>query len=151
MTPQEFVDQELRNINEIFESRQEIWPVVVLVKDDQRFQIPVKWNNAAHKDVIAQGIKDLVKKSEPDVVVYMGEAWMTRTESVADRMPIPGRKPERFGIVLVQIEFKSGEKFGNYAKIMRNGADAHLNRFKSIKNDLSANRFMDFYPIKTIT
>src|SRR6516225_4205769 len=85
MEPREFVEQELALIRQVFEMQKEIYPMVILVKDDRRFQMPVYFHSSAQKDIVAQGIKDLVKKSEPDVVVYMAEAWVKFIKNKEDR------------------------------------------------------------------
>jgi hypothetical protein len=151
--PKEFVDHELRLIEATFEQSKQILPMVVLVKEDQRFIIPVQYENDAHKDILSQGIKDLVKKSEPDVVIYMAEAWSIDYKhlrnSVLNKLPLPrpSLHPNREEIVIVQIEFKTGEKYGCQAKILRNQQEPRLDKFTTIKADMSMGRFMDFFPI----
>src|ERR1700758_3695723 len=87
-TPKDFVDIELKIINKIFEFQKEIYPMVVLIKDDKRYQIPVQYSSSAQKDIISQGIKDLVKTSEPDIVVYVAEAWTKVIQTKLDRLPV---------------------------------------------------------------
>lgn len=150
MTPRELVEMELQIINLMFEERQEIYPLVIFIKDDQRFGIPAAAENNVHKDIIEQGIKDLVKKSQPDIVIYMAEAWVVIVKNKADRLPIlpPRENPDRLEIVLVQIEFKTGEKFSCDAEILRNGDIAKLNKFNIQDGGVSMGRFMDFFPPK---
>lgn len=147
MEPREFVDQELILIRQIFDHLKEIYPMAILVKDDNRYQIPVTFQNNAHKDIVSQGIKDLVKKSEPDVVIYIAEAWMLAVTSKFDRLPIPSQHPDRIEIVAVQIEFKTGEKFGCHAKILRKNGQPRLDKFEVLRDDTSMGRFCDFFPI----
>ena len=150
MEPREFVDQELKVIEEIFRVQKEIYPMVVLVKDNDRYQIPISYQNTAHKDIVSQGIKDLVKKSEPDIVIYVAEAWAKILNSKEDRIPLAGisTDPNRYEIIIVQIEFKSGEKFGAEARIIRESGDVKLAPFRIMDTNHSMGRFVDFFPIK---
>src|SRR5260370_3136367 len=86
MEPRQFVDQELKFITEIFNIQKEVYPMVILLKDDNRYQVPVNFANNARKDIISQGIKDLVKKSEPDVVIFVAEAWVKFIKQKFDRL-----------------------------------------------------------------
>jgi hypothetical protein len=147
MEQHEFIEQELKIVSHMFDVQKAIYPMAVLVKDDTRYQIPVTFQNNAHKDIVSQGIKDLVKKSEPDVVVYVAEAWMLAITSTSDRLPIPSRHPDRIEIVAVQIEFKTGEKFGCQARILRGNGQPRLDKFEVLRDDTSMGRFCDFFPI----
>lgn len=148
LEPKDFVDIELKIINMMFEAQKEIYPMVVLIKDDKRFQVPVSYSNSAHKDIVSQGIKDLVRTSDPDVVVYVAEAWTKVIQGKLDRLPTNiAQDPERIEIVTVQIEFKTGEKYGCSAQILRDGVP-HLSKFEVNPFDLSFGRFTDFFPIK---
>jgi hypothetical protein len=150
MEPREFVDQELNLISATFAVQKGLNPMVVLIKDDQRYAIPVQYQNAAHKDIVSQGIKDLVKTSQPDIVVYMAEAWIKIIKGRLDRLP-ESIHPEDFHkeeIVAVQIEFKSGEKFGCEAKILRDKGIPRLDKFEIRSSDYTLGRFVDFFPIK---
>jgi hypothetical protein len=151
MEPREFVEHELQVINTLFSMQKEVYPTVILVKNDKRYQIPVHYSNAAHKDIVSQGIKDLVKKAEPDIVVYVSEAWMKVIRNKQDRLPWNlANDPDRIEIVIVQIEFKTGEKFGCQAKIIRDDGPPHLNKFEINKDDFSMGRFVDFFPVKRL-
>jgi hypothetical protein len=149
MEPREFVDIELKLIQRLFSIQKEVYPMVVLVKNDDRYQIPVQFQNAAHKDIVSQGIKDLVKRSEPDVVIYMAEAWVKVIKTKFDRIitSITPADLEKFEIVCVQIEFKSGEKYSAEAKIIREDRKVKLEPFEFMNVDMSMGRFMDFFPI----
>lgn len=152
MEPREFVDQELKIIEGIFFARKQINPMVILIKDDRRYPMPVDYQNTAHKEIVSQGIKDLVKRSEPDVVVYMAEAWTKFIRGNIDRIPtsILPSDLDKEEIVAVQIEFKSGEKFGAEARIIREGRNVHLGPFRILNADLSMGRFVDFFPVKRV-
>jgi hypothetical protein len=150
MEPRELVELELKLIIRMFEIQKEIYPMVVLVKDDKRYQVPVHYENTAHKDIVSQGIKDLVKKSEPDIVVYIAEAWTKVITSKLDRLPasISPSDPDRIEVVIAQIEFKTGEKFGCQAKILTRDTIRQLDKFEIMDTDRSMGRFVDFFPIK---
>jgi hypothetical protein len=152
MEPRDFVSNELKIIEQMFNIQKEIYPMVVLIKNDERFNVPVSYKNTAHKDIVSQGIKDLVKGSEPDIVIYMAEAWTKIIKDKLDRIPtgIASNDPDKYEIIVVQIEFKSGEKFGAEAKIIREGEKAHLDSFKLMDADFSMGRFVDFFPIKRV-
>ena len=121
MEPREFVEMELKVLHELFDAQKEIYPMVVIIKGDNRYQVPVHYENAAHKDIVAQGIKDLVKRSEPDIVIYVAEAWTKVIRNKFDRIGggIYAHDPDKYEIVVVQIEFKTGEKFECEAKILK--------------------------------
>jgi hypothetical protein len=152
MEPREFVDKELQIIGIMFKTQKEIYPMVVLIKDNERFQIPFSYKNAAHKEIVSQGIKDLVKKSEPDVVVFMAEAWSKIIKDKLDRIPlgISPNDPDKHEILIVQIEFQSGEKFSAEAQIIREGQETHLAPFMYADSSMSMGGFMDFFPIKRV-
>jgi hypothetical protein len=152
MEPREFVNQELKIIEGIFFARKQINPMVILIKDDRRYPMPVNYQNTAHKEIVSQGIKDLVKRSEPDVVVYMAEAWTKFIRGNLDRLPtsILPTDLDKEEIIAVQIEFKSGEKFGAEARIIREGNRAYLEPFKVLDASLSMGRFVDFFPVRRI-
>lgn len=149
MEPREFVDQELKIIEGIFFARKQINPMVILIKDDRRYPMPVSYQNTAHKEIVSQGIKDLVKRSEPDVVVYMAEAWTKFIKNNLDRIPtsILPSDLDKEEIIAVQIEFKSGEKFGAEARIIREGKNIHLGPFRVVDAMWSMGRFVDFFPV----
>jgi hypothetical protein len=150
MEPREFVETELKVIHQLFDEMKEIYPMVVIVKDDKRYQVPVSYKTSAHKDIVSQGIKDLVKRSDPDIVIYVAEAWTKVIRDKMDRIPvaISAMDPDKYEIVVVQIEFRSGEKFGCEAKIFTEGSKRWLDKFEFIQSDFSMGRFVDFFPIK---
>ena len=149
MEPREFVDQELSLIAATFAIQKVIEPMVVLVKDDKRYAVPVHYQNSAHKDIVSQGIKDLVKNSDPDVVVYMAEAYTKVIKGKPGVIParILPSDLEAIEIVTVQIEFRTGEKYGCDAQIKRDKGITRLEKFEINNTDKSFGRFMDFFPI----
>lgn len=140
------VEYELSLITQLFDHQKEIYPFVVLVKEERRYQIPANTSNAANKDIVSQGIKDLIKKTQPDLVVYCAEAWMNVVTDKLDRIK-KQFQTEHIEIVLVHIEYKTGEKFGRAARIKRNGQSARLAKFQPMGDDLTQGRFMDFFPV----
>lgn len=152
MEPREFVDKELKMVELMFIAQKEIYPMVTLIKENERHPMPVSYRNAAHKDIVSQGIKDLVKKFEPDVVVYMAEAWTKIIKDKFDRIPIAiaADDPDKYEILCVQIEFKTGEKFGAEAKIIRAENKVHLEPFTVKESDWTMGRFVDFFPVKRV-
>jgi hypothetical protein len=149
MDPREFVDQELSLISAMFAIQKVVKPMVVLIKDDKRFAVPVYYQNIAHKEIVAQGIKDLVKNSEPDVVIYMAEARTKIIQGITSELPssISPHDPQAWEIVNVQIEFRTGEKFGCDAKINRDQGITRLEKFEVHDATRSIGRFADFFPI----
>jgi hypothetical protein len=151
MIPREFVDKELKIVNFMFNQLKEISPMFVLCKNDDRFQIPARFNSQVHKEIILQGIKDLVKKSEPDIVVFMAEAWVTIVKEGLDGTVIPGSVQNRVEILMVAIEFKTGEKYGCEAKIIREeNKPPRLEQFEVYDSRLSMGNFCDFFPAKRL-
>jgi len=149
MTPKEFVDQELSLISAMFAVQRVIEPMAVLIKDDQRFGVNAYYENDAHKEIVSQGIKDLVKRSDPDVVVYMAEAYTKVIKGKPGKIPsrILPSDLEAIEIVTVQIEFRTGEKYGCDAKIYRDQNIPRLGIFEIHQTDMTFGRFMDFFPI----
>jgi hypothetical protein len=122
--------------------------MIVLIKNDQRTAIPVEFHGDAHKDMMSQGIKDLVKRSEPDIVIYSAEAWaLTVKEYEEGVTPRPTNHPDRIEVVIARIEFKTGEKYDCQAKILREKGEARLNKFEVLPGGMSMGRFVDFFPI----
>ena len=151
--PNKFVEQELAVISYMFTQQKEIYPMITLVKDGKRFPIPLHYRDDEQKEIVSIGIKTLVKDKEPDVVIYIAEAWDIIIKNKMDRLdfiPRPTYHPDRVEQVIAQIEFKTGEKYGCYANIIRDGPMPRLEKF--IMNDNSRNmsmgRFCDFYPIE---
>ena len=151
--PNKFVEQELAVIKYMFSQQKEIYPMVTLIEGDKRFPIPLHYRDDEQKDIVSIGIKNLVKERKPDAVVYIAEAWAVIIKDKTDRLdfiPRPTYHPDRIEQVIAQIEFKTGEKFGCYANIIRDGPIPRLEKF--VTNDYSRNmsmgRFCDFFPIK---
>jgi hypothetical protein len=143
-----FVDQELMLVNKIFNDLKEIRPMAILIKDNHRVCIPTHHANDAQKDIVSQGIKELVKRSEPDTVVFMNEGWMVQMKGQVDLDIKPSLHADRIEVVIVQIEFKTGEKFGCIADIIRDGKEAKLGKFDITHDQSSMGRFVDFFPPK---
>jgi hypothetical protein len=150
MEPREFVDLELKLLHQIFDIQQEIYPMAILVKDGKRFQVPVNYSNTAHKEIVAQGIKDLVKKSDPEIVIYVAEAWAKVIRDKFDRLEVgvSVHDPDKYEIVVVQIEFKTGEKFGAEARITMYEGKRLLKDWEVVDAYSSMGRFVDFFPTK---
>jgi hypothetical protein len=149
MTPSEFVTQELGFIEKTFNQFNVLSPMVVFVKDNRRTIIAAEFHNDAHKDMVSEGIKELVKRAEPDVVIYSAEAWMIVAKEYKEGVTIrPSYHPDRIEIVTARIEFKTGEKYDCSAKILREKGKAWLDKF-DINPDggMSMGRFVDFYPV----
>jgi hypothetical protein len=149
MNTQEILEQELKNIEDHFKAAKEIYPTVIMIKDDNRFLFPASSQSSVQKDIVSQGIKDLVKKSDPDVVIYFAEAWMAPIRMKQDRLIPISRADDKVEILLVHIEFKTGEKYSRLAHILRNGPEAKLSSFENLGVDLTSGRFMDFFPHTT--
>ena len=148
MEPLEFVQQELESIRHIFDIQKELYPMIILIKDDNRYQVPIVFHSSAQKDIVAQGIKDLVKKAKPDIVVYMAEAWVKFIRNKEDRLPAYTMDPNKMETLEVQIEFSTGEKYSCEAIIDRKPGHTRLLPFEISNNDYIMGRFIDFFPIK---
>lgn len=146
MTPKEFVDFELRIVENVFNKAQVLHPMVVFVKDNLRSIITAEFRNDAHKDVLSQGIKELVKKADPDIVIYSCEAWAVNVKDPNEDTQ-PAYHPNRSEVAVVRIEFKTGEKYDCQAKILRQKGQARLDKFEVLPGGLSMGRFVDFFPI----
>jgi hypothetical protein len=149
MEPREFVDQELSLVAAMFAVQKAIDPMAVLIKDDQRYPVNAHYESDAHKAIVSQGIKDLVKRSDPDVVVYMAEAYIKVIKGKRGVIParISPSDLDALEIVVVQIEFRTGEKFSCDAKISRDRGLVRLEKFEIHDAVASFGRFMDFFPI----
>jgi hypothetical protein len=148
MTPRELVDQELILIEKTFNMQKVLNPMVVFIKDNHRSIIMAEFHNDAHKDMVSQGIKDLVKINGPDIVIYSAEAWSTVVKEYKEGVtPRPAYHPDRIEIVVAQIEFKTGEKYSCQAKILREKGKAWLDKFDVMQGGMSMGRFVDFFPI----
>lgn len=139
------VEVELGIIRETFNQAKMIPSVLILLKNEERFVLPFAFKNEEHKNVVAAGMRDLVKNTDPDVVIYVSEAWITKFSLDAIRMgKLLKESKEREEMLTVQVEYKTGEKFGHCAKILRQGSKVRLGEFKSYQP--MGGRFMDFYP-----
>lgn len=141
-----FVNTELKLIEFVFNKAHVLKPMVILIKDEKRTGLIAEFHSEIHKEMMSQGIKDLVKVLEPDVVIYFAEAWTYRAKSLKDYVPA-SQHPNRIEIVSVRIEFKTGEKYDCEAKILRQDGQVHLDKFEILPGGMSMGRFVDFYPI----
>jgi hypothetical protein len=150
MTLHETIDHAIRIVTKLFNDCKYIDTFCILIKDGREAYIPVKFSNDAQKEIISAGIKELVKISDPDTVVYASEAWariVPKEEDLTNLIP-PREHKDRVEIVMMQIEFRTGEKFGCSADIIRSELDTKLGEFKIYDAKHSMGRFVDFYPIK---
>jgi hypothetical protein len=146
--PREFVDQELMLIEHVFNQQNVVHPMVVFVKDDMRSAVMAEFRNDLHKEILSQSIKELVKRSEPDIVIYAAEAWAVNVpEYIEGVTPRPTVHPDRIEVIIVRIEFKTGEKYDCQANIIREKGNPHLSKFEVLPGGMSMGKFVDFYPV----
>jgi GTP cyclohydrolase FolE2 len=148
ITPREFVDQELMLIEHVFNQQNVVHPMVVFVKDDQRSAVMAEFRNDLHKEMLSEGIKELVKRSDPDVVIYAAEAWAAFVpDSEYTEETRAFNHPNRVEVIIVRIEFKTGEKYDCSANIIRERGKPRLSKFEVLPGGLSMGRFVDFFPV----
>jgi hypothetical protein len=149
IVPREFVNIELKLIEKVFDQTHVLRPMVVLIKNNERYVIPAAFSNDLQKDIVSQGIKDLVKNAEPDIVIYSCEAWSATLDEYIDGVTPPAsQQPNRVEIIAAQIEFKTGEKYSCQARILRHGDQPpRLDKFEVSTGGMSMGRFVDFFPI----
>jgi hypothetical protein len=148
ITPREFVDQEIMLIEHVFKCQHVVHPMVIFVKDDKRSAVMAEFRNDLHKQILSDSIKELVKRSMPDIVIYAAEAWVAVVPDYIEGVTLrPMYHPDRFEVVIVHIEFKTGEKYDCQAKIIRERGEPHLSKFEVLPGGMSMGRFVDFYPI----
>jgi hypothetical protein len=149
MTPREFVEDELRHIRNMWDVEKALNATCIFIKDDERAILPCMFRNDMEKEIYSAGIKVMVKETEPDVVVYWCEAWgLTARPEDIDNVPRPSTHKDRIEILMVQIEFKSGEKFGCSADIIRTNKEVKLSEFEVYDAADAMGRFVDFYPVR---
>lgn len=120
---------------------------LIFLKGDERFVMPCHLGDADHREIVSRGIKDLVEKAQPDVVIFMAEAWIAKFDIDLIRQGRLVRDSrQRQEVVSVQIEFKTGEKFARCAEIKRIKNHVILGRFTNLGINETVGRFMDFYP-----
>jgi hypothetical protein len=149
MTRKELVEQELKIVRMLFEKTKSLDPLFILIHEDHRAVLPVGFANDDHKDILSTAIKELVKKTQPDAVIYMAEAWMIKVsqeEMSKHELPRPSIRKDRIECINVQIEFKTGERFGCTANITRHGHQVELGEFNIADGLMMSGRFTDFYP-----
>ena len=149
VTSRQFVDLELKLVRHIFNDQKCIEPMVVLVKGDTRTLTPVMFQNGDDdsKDIVSEGIKVLVRMFNPDAVVYMCEAWGVKSTKYDLNEVRPSEHPNRIELLMVRIEFKTGEKYDCSANIIRKEKEVLLSDFEIIPGETTMGRFVDFYPI----
>jgi hypothetical protein len=148
MNPREAVDLELNLITQVFDKQKVVHPMVVFIKDDRRTIAMVEFHSDAHKDMMSEGIKQLVRESMPDLVIYTAEAWRAFVpEYIEGVTPRPALHPDRVEVIIARIEFKTGEKYDCEAKILREKGQARLDKFEIMPGGMSMGRFVDFFPI----
>jgi hypothetical protein len=148
ITPREFVDQELMLMGHVFNEQNVIHPMVVFVKNGQRSAVMAEFRNDLHKEILSESIKELVKRSEPDVVIYAAEAWTVNVPKYTEGVtPRPMYHPDRVEVIIVRIEFKTGEKYDCQASIIRERGKPRLSKFEVLPGGMTMGRFVDFYPV----
>jgi hypothetical protein len=133
MTPRDLVNNLLQYVTQEFYQHKGIQSTFIFIKNANQTEMPVQLGNEIHKNNMDITIKDLVRRSEPDAVVFISEGWTRELVNSPTEL------------VVVHIEFKTGEKFGCTAQITR--ADKLLlGQFEvhDAANDMGL--FMDFYP-----
>jgi hypothetical protein len=149
MTPQEIVQEELAIITRFFNREKEMDTIFILVNDDFHVSLPVIFNNTTEKDHASIRLRQLTAEAMPDYVIYVSEAWTVCVEDEDKDIP-PSEHPDRIEIVLVTIEFKTGEQFLCTANIKRDNDTVQLEEFQVKPNPRSnTGRFMNFYPTPT--
>lgn len=131
MTSWEFVERELELTRQMFLRQHVIQPMVmfIFIELNQRMAVVAEFHSQPHKEIISQGIKDLVKRVDPDIVVYSAEGQIDEVD-----------------VVVVRAEFKTGEKYECTAKVLRRGR-LRLDEFEVKSGGVSMGSFADFYPI----
>jgi hypothetical protein len=149
MTPQEIVREELATITRVFNVENEMDTFFVLVNEDFHVSLPVIFTNAVEKDHASIRLRQLTAEAMPDYVIYVSEAWTVCVEE-KDKDILPSEHPDRVEIILVTIEFKTGEQFLCTANIKRENDSVQLEEFEIKPNPRSnTGRFMNFYPAPT--
>ena len=147
MDIQKLVTDELYLIRELFNKQMRLLAYLVLIKEEQRFLVPVSFKDDEHKDVVGQGMRDLVREVMPDVVIFTSEVWISKLDMKAYKEGRMIREAnDRQEAVQVLFEFKTGERFLKCAHIMRTGELARLARFEDWDYKTLTGRFVDFFP-----
>lgn len=147
MTPREFVDSELKIIRQIwYDNHYAVTPTCVLIKDEKHVFIPVPFQNDAQKHIYSMSLKELVRRTEPDIVVFWTEAWAVH-RTIDQIETRASEQPDKIEILMVQVEFKTGEKFGGHADIIRTDGEPKLSEFTVEDARDAMGQFVDFYPI----
>jgi hypothetical protein len=147
ITPQTIVKTELAIIKQVFDEEGKLDTTFVVVQDGAHISIPLILMPSTDRDRVSKTLRDLTAQVMPDFVIYISEAWCAIVSDNKCDLP-PSKHPDRVEIVIVTIEFKTGERFLCTANIKRENNTARLEEFE-IKTDLSlgtTGRFMNFYP-----
>ena len=151
-TPRDIVDVELKAVRWLFDTQKEIAPMVVFINGTEHSMLPLSFENDYEKDLASDVIRRLVKEMEPDGVIYMSEAWTLniKSDKVPKDLPRPSESKDRIEVVIVSIEFKTGEKFSCQARIQRAENSVTLGEFDVSENYTLMGRFVDFFPPKRL-
>jgi hypothetical protein len=142
------VNHVVKIVTDLFNQYEGINSFCMIIKDDRESYVPIIFSNDFQKDVMSAGIKELVKRFDPDTVAYASEAWgITSSKREDIENVIPSQHKDRVEMVIIQIEFRTGEKFGCSAKIIRTEQGVKLGEFDISDSKFSMGRFVDFYPI----
>lgn len=150
ISPRNFVKQELEVIRRLFGKVGSAPNLFACEKDGERVLFPIgNYRDSREKELMFQTLKMLVKELMPDVVIYMSEAWSVKLTkpSIAVLLP-PSKHPNRVEVLIVQIEFKTGEQYSCMAEILRDGKP-RLAEFEVSNCMMYSSRFVDFYPRTT--
>jgi hypothetical protein len=147
MTPREIVDVELNAVRFLFDTQKEIHPMAVFVRDGEHNMLPLTFDNDYEKDLASNMIRRIVKKENPDAVIYMAEAWslILKEKELPKDLPRPSESKDRIEVVIVTIEFKTGEKFSCQARILREKDTVTLDKFDVSQDQMLMGRFVDFF------
>lgn len=147
MNQREQIDLELYLIGELFDALEGINPMFVTMRGTEREIVPVLFRNDFEKDIVSEALKRLVEATQPDYVVYASEAWSAAYPKgqFPKGTPRPSQNPNREEVLIVQIEFKTGETYGCCAKIIRDEKTVKLSEFKVNKIAIQTGRFANFY------
>jgi len=146
-----FVDAELMLVRKLFDTRKEVVPMFVLVRGARHDMVPVMFADDNEKDAVADAVREIVKTIEPDIVLFMCEAWTYQAKEYDPQTSIrPSLHKDRVEVVTVTVEFKTGEKYMCMANIKRSKDKVSLGEFSVTDGQQNVGRFADFYPPKAL-
>jgi len=148
ITPRDIVDVELDAVRVLFDAQKEIFPMCVFIHGTEHTMMPLMFSNDYEKDLASDVIRRIVKEQKPDGVIYMSEAWalVLKTDKPPKELPRPSKHKDRIEVVIVTIEFKTGEKFSCQARILREQNKVTLSEFDVSEDQTLMGRFTDFFP-----